>query len=69
MSRMYIMHMLQIHSMDYITLLLYFTVAILVSQSNKLKCWCSVGVYFPFQPGQPIEMALVILNYFSEFPN
>ena len=25
--------------------------------------------HFPIKPGQPIEMALVILNSFTEFPN
>ena len=25
--------------------------------------------HFPIKPGQPIEMALVILNSFTKFPN
>ena len=25
--------------------------------------------HFPIKPGQPIEMDVVILNYFTEFPN
>ena len=36
---------------------------------NEWEYLREMGQHFPIKPGEPIEMALAILNPFAEFPN
>ena len=40
-----------------------------IMESTQWKYLSKIERHFPIKSGQPIEMAVVILNSFTEFPN